>query len=150
MHEVELILFMILLRRIGQKENQSNEYKRLIRMPIADDYDELIDAAKKLKDGEYSTSIITTELGYHVILKTKTYEKDTFDNVKDKIKETLGERYVKNNQNSIGLTALQHYRKEYGMEIQDKEMQKQYSNYIQNALASIQNNNTKTNTNESK
>ena len=117
---------------------------------LSEDYDELIDAAKKLKDGEYSTSIITTELGYHVILKTKTYEKDTFDNLKDKIKETLGERYVKNNQNSIGLTALQHYRKNYGMKIQDKEMKKQYSNYIQNALASIQNNNTQTDTTESK
>ena len=31
-------------------------------------YDELLNAAKKLKDGEYSTSVITTELGYHVIL----------------------------------------------------------------------------------
>lgn len=46
MHKVELILFMILLRRIGQKENQSNEYKRLIRMSIADDYDELIASLK--------------------------------------------------------------------------------------------------------
>ena len=38
-------------------------------------YDELLNAAKKLKDGEYSTSVITTELGYHVILKVKTKRK---------------------------------------------------------------------------
>lgn len=109
---------------------------------LSSNYDELIDAAKNLKDGEYSTKVITTELGYHVILKTKSYEKDTLEKLKDKITETLANKYITANQNSIGLTALQHYRKEYGMEIQDDEMKKQYSNYIQNALASIQNNNT--------
>lgn len=94
---------------------------------LSSSYDELISAAEKLKDGEYSTSIITTELGYHVILKTKTYEKDTLENVKDKILEELANQYVSANQSSIGLTALQHYRKEYDMEIQDDEMKKLYS-----------------------
>ncbi len=109
---------------------------------LSSKYDELVKAAKSLKDGEYSTSVITTELGYHVILKVKTYEKDTLENLKDGIKETLTEKYVTNNQSSIGLNALQHYRKEYKMEIQDDEMKKQYSNYIQNALLTIQQNNS--------
>lgn len=109
---------------------------------LSSKYDELVKAAKSLKDGEYSTSVITTELGYHVILKVKTYEKDTLENLKDGIKETLAEKYVTNNQSSIGLNALQHYRKEYKMEIQDDEMKKQYSNYIQNALLTIQQNNS--------
>ena len=109
---------------------------------LSSKYDELVKAAKSLKDGEYSTSVITTELGYHVILKVKTYEKDTLENLKDSIKETLAEKYITNNQSSIGLNALQHYRKEYKMEIQDDEMKKQYSNYIQNALLTIQQNNS--------
>lgn len=109
---------------------------------LSSKYDELVKAAKSLKDGEYSTSVITTELGYHVILKVKTYEKDTLENLKDSIKETLAEKYVTNNKSSIGLNALQHYRKEYKMEIQDDEMKKQYSNYIQNALLTIQQNNS--------
>ena len=109
---------------------------------LSSKYDELIKAAKSLKDGEYSTSVITTELGYHVILKVKTYEKDTLENLKDSIIETLAEKYITDNQSSIGLNALQHYRKEYKMEIQDDEMKKQYSNYIQNALLTIQQNNS--------
>ena len=109
---------------------------------LSSKYDELVKAAKSLKDGEYSTSVITTELGYHVILKVKTYEKDTLENLKDSIKETLAEKYNTNNKSSIGLNALQHYRKEYKMEIQDDEMKKQYSNYIQNALLTIQQNNS--------
>ena len=104
---------------------------------LSSSYDELIDAATKLKDGEYSTSVITTELGYHVILKTKSYEKDTLENLKESIIETLAEEYITENSSSVGLNALQHYRKEYGMEIEDDEIKKQYSNYIQNALASI-------------
>ncbi len=110
---------------------------------LSSSYDELIDAATKLKDGEYSTSVITTELGYHVILKTKSYEKDTLENLKESILKTLADKYIKDNSSSVGLNALQHYRKEYGMEIQDDEIKKQYSNYIQNALASIASSTTK-------
>ena len=100
-------------------------------------YDELIDAAVKLKDGAYSTDVITTELGYHVILKVKSYEKDTLENLKDEIKTTLGTEYINSNSDA-GIKALQHYRKEYGMEIEDSEINKQYSTYIQNMLASLQ------------
>ena len=100
-------------------------------------YDELIDAAVKLKDGAYSTDVITTELGYHVILKVKSYEKDTLENLKDEIKTTLGTEYINSNSDA-GIKALQHYRKEYGMKIEDSEINKQYSTYIQNMLASLQ------------
>ena len=110
---------------------------------LSTSYDELVSAASKLKDGQYSTSVITTELGYHVILKTKSYEKETLEKLKDSILKTLAKEYVKNNSSSVGLNALQHYRKEYGMEIQDDEIKKQYSNYIQNALASIASSKTK-------
>lgn len=105
------------------------------------EYDELVKAAKDLKDGEYSTKVITAEDGYHVILKTKTYEKDSLENLKESITKTLAEKYAADNQQTIGLTALQHYRKEYGMEITDDEIKKEYSNYIQNAMASINLNN---------
>lgn len=104
---------------------------------LDDAYDELIDAATKLDVGEYSTSVITTELGYHVILVTAIYDKEDLEDVEDEIIEALAETYIEDNSDSIGLTALQHYRKEYGMEIVDSELKTQYSNYIQNALASI-------------
>ena len=104
---------------------------------LDESYDELIDAAVKLKEGAYSTDVITTELGYHVILKIKSYEKDTLENLTDEIRTTLGTEYVNNNSDA-GIKALQHYRKEYGMEIEDSEINKQYSTYIQNMLASLQ------------
>ncbi len=70
-------------------------------------------------------------------------KKDTLENLKESILKTLADKYIKDNSSSVGLNALQHYRKEYGMEIQDDEIKKQYSNYIQNALASIASSTTK-------
>ena len=48
--------------------------------------------------------------------------------------------------NTISVNALQHYRKEKGMEIEDSTLATQYSNYISNTLASLtqeKNNTTK-------
>ena len=118
----------------SRKENGS--LGKITYGDLDETYDELLDAAYKLKDGEFSTSVITTELWYHVILRTKSYEKDTLDNLKDEIREKLANNLIKSSKD-ISLTGLQHYRKKYGMEIQDSELKKQYSTYIQNLLASI-------------
>ncbi|MDE6284662.1 MAG: peptidylprolyl isomerase [Bacilli bacterium] len=109
---------------------------------LGDEYDELLDAAYKLKDGDFSTSIITTELGYHVILRTKSYDKESLDDLKDEIRDKLALK-LRNSQKDISITALQHYRKKYGVEIVDSELKKQYANYIQNILASFQNTDNK-------
>lgn len=96
-------------------------------------YDELVKGAYKLKDGEYSTKVITTELGYHVILRTETKEKASLEEVKDDILDNLGAEYLKNNLTAY-VKALQELRKENGFEIIDTELEKQYSNHIQNMI----------------
>ena len=106
---------------------------------LGDRYDELVSAAAELKVGEYSTEVITTELGYHVILKTNEYDKESLEDLQEEIRDTLSEDYITDNSSSIGFYALQHYRNEYGMDIVDDEVAKQYSDYVQNAVAAIQN-----------
>lgn len=118
------------------KRNSTGELGKITYGDLDKNYDELLDAAYKLKDGEFSTSLITTELGYHVILKTKSYDKESIDDLKDEIRSTLGTEYASKTAD-VSITALQHYRKKHGMEIQDSELQKQYATYIQNLLASI-------------
>ena len=132
--------FEELAKEYSEDESTKDDGGSLGRINYGDlssDYDELINAATNLEDGEYSTKVITTELGYHVILKVKSYEKEALDDVKDEIIETLAEEYIKNNDDA-GISALQHYRKEYGMEIQDDEINRQYRNYIQNLLLQIE------------
>jgi len=97
-------------------------------------YDELLDSAYKLKDGEFSAKLITTELGYHVILRVEIKDKPDLDTVKEKIIETLAYEALSKDA-TMQITALQNLRKDHGFEIQDSEIQKQYAAYIQNSLA---------------
>lgn len=99
-------------------------------------YDELISAAKSLDDGEYSTSVITTELGFHIILKTKSYEKESMEDLKESIIETLASNELMADQYII-LDALVFYRDKYEMNIIDDDLAKEYATYIKNLEAQI-------------
>lgn len=101
---------------------------------LSSSYDPIIDAAKKLKNGNISTTAIKTSLGYHIILRTNQKSKAKLDDVKDTIKETLATN-KKSEDTTISIKAMQALRKEYDVEIQDDELQKQYANYIQNSLS---------------
>lgn len=99
-------------------------------------YDELIDSAYELKDGEYSTKLITTELGYHIILRTKSHEKQKIEKLSDEIREILGEQMLQADP-LIPLEALKYYRNKYELKIHDKEINKQYKKYLKNFENSI-------------
>ena len=101
---------------------------------LSSSYDELLEAARKLEDGKYSTELITTELGYHVIYKESTAEKPALEEVKDDILEKLGQEKIDDDA-TINITAMEELRKKYGMEIQDSDLKEKYSNYIANSIA---------------
>ncbi len=107
---------------------------------LGSNYDELVTSALDLKDNSYSTKVITTELGYHVIYRKDQKEKAALDEVKKDIKETLANEKV-NSDATISIDALQYYRKKNKMEIHDSELQKQYSNYIQAIVSNAMNSN---------
>ena len=100
---------------------------------LSSSYDEIVKKAFELKDGEFSTEIITTELGYHVIFRESSKEKASFEDVKDTVRETLASNKM-NEDKSLSIKALQELRKSYGMDIIDSEIQSQYATSIQNAL----------------
>ncbi len=105
---------------------------------LTDAYKDLVDAAYKLKDGEFSTKVITTEVGYHVIYRSESREKAELDDaLKDTITSTLASEYLTKN-NEAYIKALQEIRKEYDMEIVDSELKKQYATLIQNQLNAAQ------------
>lgn len=100
---------------------------------LSSEYAELVDAAYKLKDGKYSTKVITTEIGYHVIYRSETKEKAALEDVKEDILTTLAAEYL--SENSIAaIRGLQAVRDEYKFEIVDSELKTQYAEYIQSAL----------------
>ncbi len=102
---------------------------------LSSQYDELLKAARELKDGEYSKSVITTELGYHVIYRESSSEKPSFEDKKDEITESLANQKISEDA-TIRVTAMDELRKKYDMDIKDEDIKKQYSNYIANQIAS--------------
>lgn len=101
---------------------------------LSESYDEILKEAFQLKNGEFSTEVITTELGYHVILREASKEKAAYDDVKNTIQETLANNLL-GEDTTIATKAMQDLRKEYGVDIIDSEIQTQYATYIQNALS---------------
>lgn len=96
-------------------------------------YDELVDSALNLKDGKFSTKVITTELGYHVIYRVSQKEKAKLEEAKENIIETLSKELLEKDTTLAG-KALQHYRQKYDLKITDKDVQTQYAKYVQNTL----------------
>lgn len=101
---------------------------------LSDSYDEILKNAFQLKDGEFSTEVITTELGYHVIYREASKEKAALDDVKDSIKETLANNKMSEDA-TISTKAMQDLRNSYGLDIVDSEIKSQYAKYIQTALS---------------
>lgn len=110
-------------------------------------YAELEEAAYKLKDGEYSTKVITTQLGYHVIIRLDSKEKADLETVREDIIETLASEYLSTNAQLYYVKALKELRDEYGVDIQDSDIKKLYANYIQYNLTELENQSTQTTTN---
>ncbi|MDE5539775.1 MAG: peptidylprolyl isomerase [Bacilli bacterium] len=101
------------------------------------DYDELVKAAANLKDGEYSTELITTEIGYHVILKTKTGDKKKYDDAVNDMKDTITNNKLSGEDgNKLMIEAIKHYREKYKVDVIDSELDSQYGKYMNNLINS--------------
>lgn len=106
---------------------------------LSSSYDELLKSSRELKDGEYSKSVITTELGYHVIYRESSSEKPSFDDKKEEIKEALANEKLTDDA-TLRILAMDELRKKYGMDIMDSEIKEKYSTYIANQIANARNN----------
>ena len=91
--------------------------------------EEFEEAAKKLKNGEYSQTPVKTEYGYHIIYKESQKEKPALKDVKDDIIDSLVEEKISADEN-MSTTALIELRKEYKVEIVDKDLKKKYEAYV--------------------
>ena len=116
----------------GTKEN-GGSLGFINKNTLSTEYDELVTAAYNLKDGKFSTKVITTELGYHVILRTETKAKPALKDVKEDIITTLAAEYLEEN-SVASVKALQELRKKYKVEIVDSKLKSQYASYIQQLL----------------
>ena len=136
-------VFARLAKEYSEDDDTKDDGGNLGEINIGDldgNYDELVASASKLKDGEYSTEVITTELGYHVILKTKTGEKASYDDSLDSMKEQITDDKL-NEDESLIVDAIRYYRDLYELDIIDSEMDDQYGVYMNNLINRYENTN---------
>ena len=129
-------VFANLAEEYSEDDDTKDDGGNLGEINIGDldsNYDELIKAASELEDGEYSTEVITTELGYHVILKTKTGEKASYDDSVDSMKDAIAQDKLSTDQ-SLMVDAIRYYRDLYELDIIDSEMDSQYGVYMNNLI----------------
>lgn len=99
-------------------------------------------AAYALKIGEMTKEPVKSEYGYHIILKTKEYDKPKKDTVKDEIIETLVEKKLES-KSIYRVEAMIEIRKKYKMEINDPILKEQYGQYMNYLINTANENDSK-------
>ena len=87
------------------------------------------EASVNLEVGKYTTSPVKSSYGYHIIYKVDQKEKDSLENIKDEIIDTISEELISSTAN-IYYNSLQNLREKCDMEIIDSELKSDYSNYL--------------------
>ena len=94
-----------------------------------DNEEAFFEASKKLKVGEYTKTPVETKYGYHIIKLTDKKEKESLEKVREKIEDALGEEKQKADDN-FSYKALISLRRDSKIDITDKDLKKQYENYL--------------------
>ncbi len=88
-----------------------------------------VEAAKKLEDESYTTSLVKTSYGYHIILRVSTEEKEEQKTLTERIKNAIIlEEQKKDTQ--IYEKVMIKMREIEGVEIKDTELKKVYEKYL--------------------
>jgi len=113
------------------KDSSSENGGSVGRFGSGDMESEFETAAYNLKVNEYTKEPVKTKYGYHIILKTKEYDKDPLDDVKDEIKDTLVEQKLSED-SELNYKTLIDIRDDSDISIKDSTLNSQYDNYKYN------------------
>ena len=119
------------LAKTYSKDGSASEGGALGRFGSGDMVPEFEKAAYALEVGKYTTEPVKTEFGYHIIMKTKEYDKDPIEDAKEEIVETLADRKISAD-STLSYKALDELRSDNGMKIEDSDLNSQYENYVYN------------------
>lgn len=93
---------------------------------------EFYDAAYNLEEGKYTTTPVKSQYGYHIIYLVKKNEKESLDNLKDTIKDSIVTDKLKNDKN-LQVTTWDKVRRKYNLNISDTKLSNTYKSTVENA-----------------
>lgn len=97
------------------------------------------DASYKLKDGEYTTTPVKTEYGYHIIYRVSSAKKPSLADSKEDIKSTLASKKL-DEDSLLQYEVMNTLRDKYKLSILDKDLKSYYDEYLQNLKNEKENN----------
>lgn len=97
--------------------------------------DEFWNALVNLKDGEYTTSPVKSEYGYHIIYRVSQKDKPKLSKVKSTIIEKLVSEKTSAD-STLQTKALVALRRKYKLDITDDDLEKSYEQSVSSALSS--------------
>lgn len=101
------------------------------------------EAAVKLEKNKYTTEPVESSYGYHIILKTGEKKKDSLDDVKSTIKDTLAKEKLEND-STLYYQSLIEIRKEKNITFGDSELEKMYNDYMDELIENAKSNTSST------
>ena len=93
---------------------------------------EFYNAAYNLEEGKYTTTPVKSQYGYHIIYLVKKNEKESLDNLKDTIKDSIVTDKLQNDQN-LKVTTWDKIRSKYNLNIADTKLKNTYKSTVENA-----------------
>ena len=99
------------------------------KVNVGDYADEVIESAKKLEVGSYSTIPVESTYGYHIIYKTAQDDKPELDDtLKTEIRAIIGKEI--SSDKTFYMTAMKALREKNDMKFKDSELEKAYESYM--------------------
>ena len=125
--------FHDLAKEYSEDSSNANNGGRLGTFSQGEMESEFEKAAMNLEVGKYNTKAVKTSYGYHIIYKEKQNDKPALSEVKQTIIDKLVKDAI-NNDTKLQYKSLIELRKEYGIKINDEDLNDQYDTAVNNWL----------------
>lgn len=106
---------------------------------LSDMVEEFSNAAKELKNNEYTKEPVKTKYGYHIIMKTGEKDKEELKDIKEEIKEKIKTQKL-NDDKSLYYEALKNIRIDKKIKWNDSVLEKAYNDYMNKLIESAKQN----------
>lgn len=106
---------------------------------LSDMVEEFSNAAKELKNNEYTKEPVKTKYGYHIIMKTGEKDKESLKDAKNEIKEKIKTQKL-NDDKALYYETLKDIRKEKKIKWNDSVLEKAYNDYMNKLIESTKQN----------
>lgn len=118
--------FEDLAKKYSKDEDTAKNGGSLGKINVGDYTSEVVDAAKDLKVGAYTTTPVKSSYGYHIVyLKSQDKKSELNDDVTDKIKTIIGNEIAQ--ESNFYVKALKALREKNEMKFKDTALEKEFN-----------------------